>query len=584
LRPRRRLAVGVAALSIVAAGTPGPIAQSSAQDCPCKPGQGGGGGQGAATPGGPSSGSRQAGGGGDSGDGGGFLPAAIAGGLGVAALAGTLGYFLVITPRRKRGLLLEALEIIEQDREESFPQAADLLDRALTAGLRAGEVTEARFALAYVQARMGKLEEASAALMPLAESGHPDREILYLDLWLKVRREQYEEASRLYDEGARELGDMLQARLLASIVYLQLGRVALRRREADRALRCFERVRDLEVLAEKVPRDVADHQVVLGIEALFDQQPEQARERFLSARHAAEREGRSTLYPELGLLLYEWRTTERPGADFDGRLSDQVRAAETEAGGSDGDLTEQRRLLRDVLVWHVVSGLFACLHLPSGGDLPPDTSEELRERLRRVSEMDPEIADPDLLEGLVQYYFAADEDERASAVALLEQACEKGANVPEVNLLVEREHALAEAAEKSVEHFLAVVKSYLGERSVPASLRRELQERLSRLERFKRLADVDVERGEADLAPSIDDLHGRAELMHRRVVGIVKPKLASVAADDAKKVSGMLEELESATKTLSKTAQELEESEQSLMIATGEFLLKEEESTDGEGG
>ena len=376
---------------------------------------------------------------------------------------------------------------------------------------------------------------------------------------------------------------MLQARLIASVAYLQLGRMALRRREADRALHFFERVRELEVLADKVPRDVADHQVVLGIEALFDGQPEQARERFANARRAAQQEGSSVLYPELGLLLYEWRVTERPGGDFDGRLWDQVQAVQAEAGGPEGGLTEQRRLLRDMLVWHAVSGLFAWLHLPAGGGLSPTDFDELRQRLRRVSEVDPEIADPDLLGGLIQYYFATDEDERARAVALLEQACEKGVNVPEVNLLVGREHALAEAAEESVEHFLAVVKSYLGEQSVPAKLRRELQERLSKLERFKRLADVDVERGEADMAPSVDNLHGRAELMRRRVERIVKPRLTGVATADAEKVSGILRELEGTTKTLSETAQELEKSEQSLMLATGEFLLKEEETTDGEG-
>lgn len=589
--PRVLAVVLVTALSLGSAvGWPGVaiLGKADAHACVCQGTTDGGGGEPGAAPE-PGAGQAEQSVGGGGGSEGGLSP--ILPVLAGAAVVGTLLWFLVLNPWRKRRPLRKALEILDDDREESFPQAAELLNNALTAGLRRGPVADARFALAYVHARMGKLDEASGELAALVGTGIADREDLYLDLWVKVRREKHQGAAQLYDESGEQLGDFLQTHLLASIAYLKLGRASLRKREADQALRCFERLRELELLAEKVPRDVADHQVVLGIEALFDQQFANAEERFSSARGAAEQEGRSSLYPRLGLLLCEWCAAERPGPDFDQRLGEQVETARAEispepAGSghepTDREPGEQQLLLRDLLLWHAVSGLFASFHLPEGGGPPPEGWGESRVRFGRVRELAPDMGDPDLLDGLLTYYLAADEGERARGVELLEQALEKGVNVPEVNLLVERERQLAEAADKSVEHFLAVVRNYLGERSVPLELRRQLQERLSRLERFKPLSEVDVEQGEGSLTPSVDDLHGRGELMHRRVARIVRPRLPRAASAEAVEVDRILGELDDATTSLSKTAQALEKSEHDLMLVTGEFLLNEEESIEGD--
>ncbi len=233
--------------------------------------------------------------------------------------------------------------------------------------------------------------------------------------------------------------------------------------------------------------------------------------------------------------------------------------------------------MRDVKLRHAASALDAALGLPAGQGPPPDDWAELRARLSTVRELDPEIPDPDLMEGLVAYWFAADERARAAGVALLDEALYNGANVPEVNLIVQREFDLAEAAEQSVEHFITVARHYLGERSVPVEVRRQLQDRLSRNERFKVLAEVDVERGAAPPAPSIDDLHGRGELMRRRVEQLVTPRLAGVGSDEAEHVGRVLRDLEGATASLSETARKLADYENQLMLVTGQFLLHEEE-------
>lgn len=554
------------ALTLAASGTA--AGEASTPTCKCaQPGSGtnAGGGGPASDPGTPRSpAAAQAG----SDSGGGRLPVLLAGATGTA-LAATLLGFLVVVPWRKRRPLREALTTVEQDREASFPEAVGLLRTAITAGLRPGALAEARFALAYVLVRLREFDEAASVLTALTAMKKPGREAVYLDLWVKVVRERYEEAVALHEAAERDLGDLRQTRMLASIAYLKAGRTAMRKRDPDRALRCFARVRELGLLADKVPGDIADHQIVLAVEALFDRDVDGAKRRFSAALEAARQEDRSTLYPQLGLLVCEWRETQPRAADFDARLGEVVRETV--------DVATDVRLMRDVKLWHATSALDNALGLPEGHGPPADGWAELRARLDSVRALDPEIPDPDLLDGLVAYWFAADERARAAGVKLLDEALYNGANVPEVNLIVQREFDLAEAAEQSVEHFITVARHYLGERSVPVEVRRQLQERLSRNERFQVLAEVDVERGATPGAPSVDDLHGRGELMRRRVEQLVTPQLTRVGSDEAEHVGRVLRELEGATASLSETARKLTDYENQLMLVTGQFLLHEEE-------
>ncbi len=102
-------------------------------------------------------------------------------------------YFFVIGPRRRRRPFLEAVRLINQDDGAEFPRAESLLNDAITAGLSRGDVAEARFALAYVRARMERFTEGASVLGDLERTAHLDAEGAYLSMWIHSRLGDYED-------------------------------------------------------------------------------------------------------------------------------------------------------------------------------------------------------------------------------------------------------------------------------------------------------------------------------------------------------------------------------------------------------
>ncbi len=80
--------------------------------------------------------------------------------------------------------------------------------------------------------------------------------------------------------------------------------------------------------------------------------------------------------------------------------------------------------------------------------------------------------------------------------------------------------------------------------------------------------------GEDDAMPSLQDIQSRGQTLRERVEKIVRSKLDE---EDAARVHELLATLDKATDVLVKGKNELEETEQKLMLQTGEFLLVEEE-------
>ncbi|MDQ3804813.1 MAG: hypothetical protein M3416_13410 [Acidobacteriota bacterium] len=564
----------------------------------------------------------------------------VAGGLALAVLALAL-YFLVISPRRKRRPMLEAFEIINRDEHAEFPRAESLLGEALTKGLRAKDIADARFALAYVRARLGRFSEAAAVLADLTASGKSGREEVYLDLWLQARLKEDEKIIRLYQEHAAALGDLLDAKLIAGIALLNRARHNWARREVDDALHYFAELRKLGVLTEEIPGRVDDHETVIGIMSLFDRETDEARKHFAGAVAAAREQGKPALHGELGLLLCDWVASDNPDVDealgevlkglerADATAQEMVNTAckfcgkKYEAGagcvgkavgctgcrrrfivevekdakdsrapsGDDGGgaaepaaqperlLDEEEILLRNALLWHAVSLLFTWRGLPPGGGLPPGSHDELSDRLNRVRDVDAEMPDPYLIEGLINYYFfSASDSEREAAVAAIDKAASKGVNVPEVLNLADREHRLAEFRRDSLNRFLALVKNYLTDQGVPEHLREQLKARLERFSRFAQMGEIDLTKGEEDAAPSLVEMQARGVLLCKRVDSIVKPRLADADSQDREAIEGLIRNLDRTTKTLTKKIERLEQTEYSLMEATGEFLFHEEEA------
>lgn len=525
-----------------------------------------------------------------------------------AVMAAILFTFLVLLPWWRRRPLRRALAILEADREQEFGETEGLLRRALTAGLRPRGVALAGFCLAYVLARLERYSEAVAALGGLPGKIPRQPEDLYLELWLQARLEAWEEVERLVEVQGGRLGDLLDTRLISGLAFLHQGRAHMARKETERALYCFRRLKKLGVLADALPADIDDHQVVLGIQALHEREIGEAEERFEGARQAAEEEGKSTLQARIGLLLCAWRQTDYPDLDEElGELAGELTPARPAGGearpaGEEGEqeapeavaaadeaaegepapetdekLDEAELLLRDVRLWYAVSRVFLWFRLPEKQGLPPAELEELRERAAKVLEVDPTMSDPSLLAGLIGYYFAADDAERAAAVGELEEAIEREVRVPEIRYLVAQEQKLAVAAADSLRDFLGLVRRYLEDGVIPYELRQRLRARLSALQRFRELGEVDLVRGEVEAAPSLRDLQARSELVRRRMGRIVLPELRRTRDEAGEAVQRMLEALEREATALSETAKQLESTEHELLVVAGEFLLREED-------
>lgn len=509
-------------------------------------------------------------------------------------IAGLLLYFKVLLPRTEAKLkrelqkkdeehrkqkadeaaqrripLTDALQIINDNEVERFPEALNLLNKALVSGLEDADLEDGRFALAYVQTRLSHFKEASVTI---AELPNELKEVIYLKLWLLVQQKDYEQAERLYEQHSQLIGDYLESRNLAGAIFLARAQQFLTT-NVDRALQYFERLHKLGVFKDKLPADIGDHEIVFGIEALFDKDFHKAQERFTRAKASAKRESKSTLYADIGLLLCEWGMSTLP--EIDERLGNIVTLLTST--NSNESLKIEVQLTQGVFLWHTMSLLFSWLRRPATSGLTATDRQELDTRINRLVEIAPQMADPQLIRGLIRYFFTADAAEKSQAIEELDKISNNQVNLPEVHLLVDREKKITEAAHKTLENFLALVKQYLVDVSIPVHLREQLRDRMTRFSRFPPLEYAELP-NDVDTAAnvSVQDLMSRSAIISSRIHSIVKPCLAKEPPTTYDSITKLLDEYEQSTNNLHNTTQNLEEKEQQVMLVTGEFFLKEE--------
>ena len=495
---------------------------------------------------------------------------AVIGGL-ILVISGGVLWFLVLQPRRKARPLLDAVKLLAGGGDAALAKAEALLNQALNAGLKPEYLTETRFLLAYVKARLGRYADA---LLVLKDSEDTSVEALYLQLWLTVKEKRWDEAERICFEHTPRLAGFLKGKQVVGIVYLELARQAMSRDQCERALHCFKKVKELGVFPDQVPEQLADLEMVLAMSALFEDKEKEkahvARERFEAAHKSAEASGQSSLLPRIGLLLCEWRQQDRP--DIDSQLAAALNEVKVEAAKSK-DPSEASGMLPAITLWYAVSLFYNWFRrLPEKKGLPVKEREALQRRLDTARETMPKDGDPYLLGGLVDYYCARDERQRQAAVGSLRKAVELGVTLPEVLYLLQCEDRLAELSKHRFDGYLALLRGYLADSSVPLDLRKELHEHLLKFERFKRLEDLPAE-DESAIVPSLHDVAASCELIEERMKRIFRGY-----NDDKKRntVEDLLGGLRKSREDLNRTVGELGKTEQKLMRVAGEALLPEE--------
>lgn len=493
-------------------------------------------------------------------------------------VVGMLVWFMIIQPRRRARSLHQAAKLLEGGSDAALAEAEALLTDAVGAGLRPPDLKEARFLLAYVRARRGRYTDALIVLKDSVPHRDSSPEALYLDLWLKIQDKSWEEAERRWFEHSSVISEILQGKELGGIVYLELGRQQLARREYEKALQHFDKVRDLDVLSNQLPEHLTNLELVLALSALFEETGvEQARARFETAMSSAESEQRSSLLSRIGLLLCEWRGESFP--DIDAQLADLLNEIRKGAD-ENGEKSEEAELLPHIVLWHVISLFYQwLLRLPQQKGLPAKQRKDLDTRLELVRTKMPDAGDADLIDGLLSYYLAQDDPERQLAVELLRKAIKLGVTLPEILYLVQCEDRLAELSKNRLGSYIVMLKAYLADPAHPVELRQELYEHLHQFERFRQLEDMDVKADESAMAATLHDVIASCELIKERVQRIFR---GTADYELRTGVESLLDDLSESRDGLHKNLTALGKTEQKLMRVGGEALLREEEDETGE--
>ena len=551
-------------------------------------------------------------------------------GLGLG-LSGIGIYKLILEPRSKRRPFVEALKIINMRDSSKYPEAERLLAQALTLGLATRDVTTARFQLAFLRARAKRYAEALAILSDL-NANERDRAALYLELWLQYNLKAMDCVEALYRDHSDKLGDFLDTRTIVSIVYLERARTYWAAKQINAAVEYFNKVRSLGMLEMEIPEHIDDHQIVLGVAAIHEENFDQAAQHFRGAVSAALGTGKPTVAGRLGELICDWRTNDDPEIDEPlGAIANELLenipsasplgkvqcehancryefcvalhsagkravcthcrryfrlpspiqplAAETSAETiPDRLLVDDELMVRNVLLWHVILRIFDWKKRPHSEPIPDNEWQELRHRLDRVRNVDPTMPDPDLLEGLMTYYFAEDDHSRAAAITILDNAVKGGVNLPAIIDLIAREKKVAAYLNDGLARFFGHVQNYVGDGLVPIEYRRDLFERLRRFSRFRQLLKPQAN-DDGDAAPSLEDLQNRSQILRDRVYNVHRQLLeVDPDGEDAKLISALVDDLEITTDQLVDTARSVERTEHELMASTSEFLLREDDA------
>jgi tetratricopeptide (TPR) repeat protein len=501
--------------------------------------------------------------------------------IGIAAclLAGTLIFFLVIQPARKRKVYMKAIMILEKGDTEQYPQAIELLEKAVLSGLKSNIANEVFFALAFAKLQLGRNEEAFADIQKITSY---DADSLYLKLYILYKKKAYKEVYEFFEEHFSSLESKKQSKEIVSIACIEIGKEKCKKQLHEQAVPFFAMVRKLKVYSGLIPESISNMQVTLGIQALYNKDMDQAVDLFTKARNKAIEEKQNTIDCDLGLVLCEW--TINVNSNLEGRISEIINLVQKHYSdihafeGKDLEdekvqITEKHLLISNIYLLYSISYIYTWFQLPDRKGLPDEKIREIHERLEKAYSYNPTQNDTDFVLGLVDFYF----DEKANKEEAIQRIEKSNTNLPDIIQLIKSQKESFEKIKKVIERYITLAKGYIEDHKIPLEFRSELKERLLRYERFRKASELtnDREDNESETA-TLQEIQTRSKITRKHINDILRNKFKGMSRETSENFSELINDLNETSEIISNGTKSLEKTEHLLMLNTGEYLLNEE--------
>jgi len=512
-------------------------------------------------------------------------------------------YFKMILPRKQMKPYEKALGLISDQKYDEALPILTIVESKLPDELR----HDARFFIAFANMQLRNIQDAEHVLTALHRENPKNSSVAYLLAYIRVEEGRYDEAEPVLEE--MELNGQLDthhAKKLLGIVKFQRALVALRDRRVEAAGELFEKVQELGDFANQIPADLRNRHIVLGTNALFDQNLPEARKQFENLQNSVSKspeEHRETLLAsaKLGLALVEWSENTSEGyamiesllveaaklLDPQGptELSWPVDAASKDVVEKLKDLDaeinlleeekEINHLLRDIHFLRGMAVLRSWCQM-DGEAAHQAIKTQYESSLARFAcsrARDEEFSDVFLVVGLLMYYFHKPGPERSKGIDLLQQSQKQGMRDPDAMEIINNRERIERADADAVDKYLQMLDHYLNDNTVRKEVRLAL---MTRLTKFKKIRSWEKRPNLAQahtVEPTVAEMRNRSEILQTRIYQILSSRGEFA---DIGRVRDLSQAIMQDSQKLYEQAKAIEKNESELLAETGNQLFKDD--------
>jgi hypothetical protein len=357
----------------------------------------------------------------------------------VALLVFSNGYFLYFRPQLNRAAVLTIMPLLDSATPQDLARAESELTGALTAGLGRRDARDARFALAWTQAKLGgtdsaKYGEALTTLTAGDPAGGTDPDAADLRFWLLAKLGRHDEIWRDV-ERQPELAERPRVRPLYASALAHRAYDLWTRLDLDGAVEAAK-----EASRFGVESEVVEILLEQGMRAIVAEDLAEARRCFARAEKESAGESVQRIEARLGQLACRRHQSGQAGLlealaeEFDGL------GRRSERRGPERD--DARQLRAHVGWWYLAAMLEDWVgRLPAGQGIPPAERERFLTVVRSVTDADPELGEVIMMHGLLEFGLARTDQARMAAVDTLDRSTRtaKGVVLPELRGIIDRQ-------------------------------------------------------------------------------------------------------------------------------------------------